>query len=318
MASVLAAAKPSRKNTLRAPNRISSRLALALGPSSSVVATNRLSLPSKLNSTVYYGLVREVCQGIQRFEPWTRLRGQQPSCENMVPCVERPTPQIDQAAAWSIWGDGLTRTFGRGAPTTRRDRDPAMRTLVTGSSGRLGRWVVRTLLDAGHEVVGADRQRPPDDGGARHRTVNLTDVGQVAGAMAGCDAVVHLGAIPGLDRYPDEVVFGNNTLSTFAVVQAASLLGVSRAVVASSGSALGMSLKAAALPAALCPRGRGSSTARPGLLRPLQGGGRADLRYVQPAHGHLRPRLPLPLDHPSRRGRRKSRGLEGHAWGRRP
>src|SRR5919112_1225206 len=106
MASVLAAAKPSRKNTLRAPNRISSRLALALGPSSSVVATNRLSLPSKLNSTVYYGLVREVCQGIQRFEPWTRLRGQQPSCEKMVPCVERLT-SLRQAAAWSIWGDGL-------------------------------------------------------------------------------------------------------------------------------------------------------------------------------------------------------------------
>jgi nucleoside-diphosphate-sugar epimerase len=58
--------------------------------------------------------------------------------------------------------------------------------------------------------------------------------------MAGCDAVVHLGAISGPDMYPDEVVFGNNTLSTFAVLQAASLLGVSRAVVASSGSALGM------------------------------------------------------------------------------
>src|SRR5215212_11990488 len=100
----------------------------------------------------------------------------------------------------------------------------------------LGRWVVRTLLDAGHEVVGADRERPPDDGGARHRTVNLTDVGQVAGAMAGCDAVVHLGAVPGPDRYPDEVVFGNNTLSTFAVLQAASLLGVSRAVVASEAA----------------------------------------------------------------------------------
>lgn len=51
--------------------------------------------------------------------------------------------------------------------------------------------------------------------------------------------------------YPAEVVFGNNTHSTFAVLQAASLLGVSRAVVASSGSALGP----AALPAALCSLG---------------------------------------------------------------
>jgi nucleoside-diphosphate-sugar epimerase len=100
--------------------------------------------------------------------------------------------------------------------------------------------VVRGLLKAGHEVVGADRQPPPVEEGDRHRTVDLTDVGQVAGAMAGCEAVVHLGAIPGPDMYPDEVVFTNNTLSTFAVLQAASLLGVSRAVVASSGSALGM------------------------------------------------------------------------------
>jgi nucleoside-diphosphate-sugar epimerase len=46
--------------------------------------------------------------------------------------------------------------------------------------------------------------------------------------------------------YPDEVVFGNNTLSTFAVLQAASLLGVSRAVVASSGSSLGRFLRSSA------------------------------------------------------------------------
>jgi hypothetical protein len=57
MASVLAAAKPSLRNTLRAPARIWSRFALALGPSSSAVATNRLSYLSKLNSTVYYELI---------------------------------------------------------------------------------------------------------------------------------------------------------------------------------------------------------------------------------------------------------------------
>src|SRR5215213_7108835 len=52
MTSVLVAAKPSRRNTLRAPTRIWSRFALALGPSSSDVATNELSCRSKLNSTV--------------------------------------------------------------------------------------------------------------------------------------------------------------------------------------------------------------------------------------------------------------------------
>src|SRR5215208_4476926 len=63
MVSVLAAAKPSRKNTARAPDSIWSRFALARGPSSSVFATNEPSCLSKLNSTVHYELAREVCQG---------------------------------------------------------------------------------------------------------------------------------------------------------------------------------------------------------------------------------------------------------------
>ncbi|MDP9382198.1 MAG: NAD(P)-dependent oxidoreductase [Chloroflexota bacterium] len=121
-----------------------------------------------------------------------------------------------------------------------------MRVLVTGGSGRLGRWVVRELAQAGHDVVSAD-QAPPSRGGGeemfrarRFVRVNMADVGQVAGALTGCDAVVHLAAIPAPYGHPDEVVFSNNTGATFAVLQAASLLGVRRAVIASSISALGM------------------------------------------------------------------------------
>jgi nucleoside-diphosphate-sugar epimerase len=115
-----------------------------------------------------------------------------------------------------------------------------MRILVTGSSGRVGQAVVCDLLANGHEVVGADQRRPagrPTD----HRFVetDLGDVGQVAGALAGCDAVVHLGAIPAPYGHADEVVFLNNVRATFATLQAASLLGVKKAVIASSISALG-------------------------------------------------------------------------------
>lgn len=120
-----------------------------------------------------------------------------------------------------------------------------MRVLVTGGSGRLGRWTVCELLAHGHEVEIADR-RPPVVapglerlGAAGFREVDLGDVGQVAGALAGCDAVAHLGAIPSPGRHPDEIVFANNTGGTFAVLQAATLLGVRKAVVASSLSALG-------------------------------------------------------------------------------
>ncbi|HEY8446889.1 MAG TPA: NAD(P)-dependent oxidoreductase [Thermomicrobiales bacterium] len=119
-----------------------------------------------------------------------------------------------------------------------------MRVLVTGGSGRIGRATVRELLAHGYEVVNADRQRSPDADvaeapGYRFIETDLGDVGQVAGAMAGCSAVVHLGAIPAPYGHADEVVFLNNVRATFATLQAAMLLGVRKAVIASSLSALG-------------------------------------------------------------------------------
>ncbi len=122
-----------------------------------------------------------------------------------------------------------------------------MKVLVTGGSGHLGQFVVQDLLDHGYQVINADRRPPTSapinapvrEGAARFIETNVGDVGQVAGAMAGCDAVVHLGAIPAPYRHADEVVFNNNTQATFAVFQAAALLGVQKVVFASSISAYG-------------------------------------------------------------------------------
>ena len=115
------------------------------------------------------------------------------------------------------------------------------RILVTGSSGRLGGAVIEDLVAHGCEVIAADRVRP--EGGSVHGVpvieTDLGDVGQVAGAAWGCDAVIHLGAIPSPYAHADEVVFGNNTGATFAVLQAASLVGIKRGAIASSGSAYG-------------------------------------------------------------------------------
>jgi nucleoside-diphosphate-sugar epimerase len=116
-----------------------------------------------------------------------------------------------------------------------------VRILVTGAGGRLGRAVVDELLSCGRDVVAVDRvpfDARPD---VSRRQVDLSNVGQVVGAMAGCQGVVHLGAIPVPYSHPDEVVFANNTQATFAVLQAAGLLQVGRVVIASSISALGPS-----------------------------------------------------------------------------
>lgn len=122
---------------------------------------------------------------------------------------------------------------------TARSSGPR-RVLVTGGSGGLGRWVVRELLGHGYTVVSADR-RPPEEPevGVRYAELELTDVKEVERALDGCDAAVHLAAIPAPGGRPDEEVFANNVLGTFAVFQAASHLGVGRVVAASSTAALG-------------------------------------------------------------------------------
>ncbi|WP_159602895.1 NAD-dependent epimerase/dehydratase family protein [Agromyces humi] len=118
-----------------------------------------------------------------------------------------------------------------------------MRIAVTGGSGKLGRTVVRTLRDEGHEVVNLDQQ-----GDRAHVTrVDLTDYGQVIDAFAGVDdrhtgveAIVHLGAIPAPGILSDVATFHNNMLSTFNVFQAARRLGITRIVYASSETVLGL------------------------------------------------------------------------------
>ncbi|UOE42797.1 NAD-dependent epimerase/dehydratase family protein [Agromyces larvae] len=118
-----------------------------------------------------------------------------------------------------------------------------MRIVVTGGSGKLGRTVVRTLRDDGHEVVNLDRA------GERGTVVvaDLTDYGQVLDAIAGvdehgsgADAIVHLAAIPAPGLATDVETFRNNLLSTYHVLQAARRLGVRRIVTASSETVLGL------------------------------------------------------------------------------
>jgi nucleoside-diphosphate-sugar epimerase len=122
-----------------------------------------------------------------------------------------------------------------------------MRVAVTGAHGKLGRSVVRALVDAGHEVTALDRVPPPPGAAASGIMLELTDAGQVLDAMAGIDehhggidAIVHLGAIPAPGRLSDVATFHNNMLSAFNVLNAARKLGVKRIVTASSETLLGL------------------------------------------------------------------------------
>jgi nucleoside-diphosphate-sugar epimerase len=80
-----------------------------------------------------------------------------------------------------------------------------MRVLITGGNGRLGKWVGRDLRDHGHEVVSVDRSLPSThEPGIHFRQVEMNDLGQVIGAAAGCDALIHLAAIPAPSVPPND------------------------------------------------------------------------------------------------------------------
>src|SRR4051812_40961417 len=108
-----------------------------------------------------------------------------------------------------------------------------MKILVTGSSGGLGRHVVKELLAHGHDVVPTDLRAGDDAAGLQTRVADLTRIEQVRPLARGVDVICHLGNIPwfGEDRYSEG--FANNVSSNFNVFQAAEEAGVRRVVYAS-------------------------------------------------------------------------------------
>ncbi len=123
-----------------------------------------------------------------------------------------------------------------------------MKVVVTGGSGKVGRAVLRELLEHGHEVLNVDRT-PPDQTRsppAPFLPADLTDFGQTLEALSGAEvlsgveAVVHLAAIPSPVHATPDVVFSTNIRSTHTVFAAAVRLGLKRVVWASSETTLGL------------------------------------------------------------------------------
>jgi UDP-glucose 4-epimerase len=117
-----------------------------------------------------------------------------------------------------------------------------MRIAVTGGSGRIGRAVVELALAQGHGVVSIDRALPVADAAATDVTfvqADITNYADVEQALRGCDALIHLAAIPSPWGQPDHVVHNNNVVGSYNALSAAARLGIERVCQASSINATG-------------------------------------------------------------------------------
>jgi UDP-glucose 4-epimerase len=113
-----------------------------------------------------------------------------------------------------------------------------MRVVVTGARGKVGRAVVAAVQGAGHEVTEVDLVAPVFEaalpGEPAYLRADLTDAGEAFAVVRGAEVVVHAAAIPDPLHHPPQVVFHNNVMSVFNVLEAAVRLGVRRFVNISS------------------------------------------------------------------------------------
>jgi nucleoside-diphosphate-sugar epimerase len=114
-----------------------------------------------------------------------------------------------------------------------------LKIVVTGGCGKLGRWTVAELVARSHHVTVFDRLPASDNEAARHLIGDVEDLGQVFGALAGADAVIHLAAIYSHGITTNEVTFRTNVIGAFNVHEAAWRLGIKRVVTLSSEAVLG-------------------------------------------------------------------------------
>ncbi|WBQ01986.1 NAD-dependent epimerase/dehydratase family protein [Kribbella sp. CA-293567] len=114
------------------------------------------------------------------------------------------------------------------------------RVLVTGAAGRIGSVTTRHLTELGALVTAFT---DVEDGELKADRIVIGDTrsqADVASALEGADAVVHLAALAHPSAGTPYDVYTINVVSTFNVLAQAGALGVGRAVVASSINAFGV------------------------------------------------------------------------------
>ncbi|MCC5021736.1 MAG: NAD(P)-dependent oxidoreductase [Candidatus Synoicihabitans palmerolidicus] len=121
------------------------------------------------------------------------------------------------------------------------------RVLVTGGAGKAGHWILKHFSEQGYDVTNVDTRPPATDLACHHLTADLTDLGQTMDALGPhstgnrtpYDGIVHMAAIPRPQMHSNHEVWRINTNTTYNVLEACGLLGIKKAIIASSESSYG-------------------------------------------------------------------------------
>jgi len=117
-----------------------------------------------------------------------------------------------------------------------------MKLAITGGSGGIGRAITAMALADGHIVVSLDRVEPTErTPGVTYVLGEVADYDLLVRAFAGCDAMIHMAAIPAPFQHPDHVVHNNNVVGSYNALRAAVENGIMKICQASNVNAIGLS-----------------------------------------------------------------------------
>lgn len=115
-----------------------------------------------------------------------------------------------------------------------------MKIAITGGSGGIGRAITTQALARGDTIVSIDRVAPAaEQENVRFVLADTSEYEKLAEAFAGCDAVIHMAAIPSPNHHPDHIVHNNNVVGSYNALSAATANGIMRICQASSVNAIG-------------------------------------------------------------------------------
>ena len=114
-----------------------------------------------------------------------------------------------------------------------------MKVLITGGLGLVGKSVVDRMKRDGYQLKVIDRQEEAEIEGVEYAQCDITDYPALRQQVRGCEAIVHLAAIPYPGGGTGPEIFRINCAGTFNVYEAAAEEGIRRVACASSINALG-------------------------------------------------------------------------------